>query len=372
MQVPFVDLTAQYQAHKDEFDNALAGVITRNAFIGGEPVRRFERRYAEQYGVRHCISCANGTDAIYIALRMLDIGPGDEVITTAASWISTSETISQVGATPVFVDVDEHYLIDADSLERAVTPRTKAVIPVHLYGQAANMTRIVEICATHDLRLVEDCAQAHFATWQGQRVGTFGDLATFSFYPGKNLGAWGDAGAIITNDDELAEKCRMFANHGALVKHQHVMEGINSRMDGIQAALLTAKLKHIDSWTNARQKVAAAYDNAFQTVGDLRLPSVRNGASHVYHLYVVNTGYRDELQAYLAQYDIQTGVHYPTALPLLPAYAHHRIPATAVPIAAANQNRILSLPIYPELSPEAAAYVVQTIRSFFDKHQRHA
>jgi dTDP-4-amino-4,6-dideoxygalactose transaminase len=255
MKIPFVDLGAQYNAHKTEFDSALAGVITNNTFIGGEPVREFERSYEQKYGVDNCIACANGTDAIYIALRMLGIGPGDEVITTAASWISTSETISQTGAVPVFVDVDDHYLIDVDLLERAITSRTRAVIPVHLYGQPAQMTRILEICANHDLRLLEDCAQAHFAEWQGQRVGTFGDIATFSFYPGKNLGAWGDAGAIITNDDDLAQKCRMFANHGALVKHQHEMEGINSRMDGLQAALLTTKLRHIDEWTKARQAV---------------------------------------------------------------------------------------------------------------------
>lgn len=372
MRVPFVDLAAQYQAHKKEFDDAIGGVIARNAFIGGDPVRDFERRYAEHYGVRHCVSCGNGTDAIYIALRMLGIGPGDEVITTAATWISTSETISQVGATPVFVDVDEHYVIDADLLEHAISPRTKAVIPVHLYGQAANMTRIVDICTSHDLKLIEDCAQAHFATWHGRRVGTYGDLATFSFYPGKNLGAWGDAGSIITDNDELAEKCRMFANHGALVKHEHRMEGINSRMDGIQAALLSAKLNHIDSWTVARQKVAALYDNALQNVGDLGLPLVRDGATHVYHLYVVNTGRRDELKAYLAQHDIQTGIHYPTALPLLPAYDYLGVAPTAIPNAAANQNRILSLPIFPEMSMEAVAYVVSTIQSFFDKHHSHA
>jgi len=368
MIVPFVDLGAQYSAHKAEFDSALSGVIAKNAFIGGEPVREFERSYAQKYGVSHCISCANGTDAIYIALRMLGIGPGDEVITTASSWISTSETISQTGAKPVFVDVDDHYLIDVDLLALAISPRTRAVIPVHLYGQPAQMTRILKICADHDLRLIEDCAQAHFAEWQGKRVGTFGDVATFSFYPGKNLGAWGDAGAIITNDDDLAKKCRMFANHGALVKHQHEMEGINSRMDGLQAALLTIKLRHIDDWTRSRQAVAARYDKLLGDIDDLRLPTVRNGAQHVYHLYVVNTTHRDALKSFLGEHGIQSAIHYPTALPLLPAYRHLGIGPEAVPVAARNQQRILSLPMFPEMTDEMTDYVGQTVRRYFEQN----
>ena len=365
MRVPFVDLSAQYQAHRAEFDAALAAVIQSNAFIGGEPVREFERRFAEAYGVRHCVACGNGTDAIYIVLRMLGIGAGDEVITTAASWISTSETISQAGATPVFVDVDDHYLIDVDELETAITARTRAVIPVHLYGQAAPMERIAALCTAHGLRLIEDCAQAHFAEWGGQHVGTFGDAGTFSFYPGKNLGAWGDAGAIVTNDDELARKSRMYANHGALVKHVHEMEGINSRMDGLQAALLTTKLRFIGSWTAARQRVAAQYDRLLAGVGDLEVPIVRRGATHVYHLYVVRTTYRDELKAFLAERGIETAIHYPTALPLLPAYKHLGMFPESIPRAAENQRRVLSLPIYPEMSGDIVEYVAESVRTFY-------
>lgn len=367
MRVPFVDLTAQYQAHRSEFDAALAGVIAKTAFIGGEPVQTFERAYEQKYGVRHCIACGNGTDAIYVVLRMLGIGAGDEVITTAASWISTSETISQTGARPVFVDADDYFLIDVARIERAITPRTRAIMPVHLYGQAAPMTQIKEICAKHGLRLIEDCAQAHFAEWQGQRVGTFGDAATFSFYPGKNLGAWGDAGAIVTNDDALARQCRMYANHGALVKHQHEMEGINSRLDGLQAALLTAKLRHIDEWTDKRRKVAALYDRLLAGVGDVRTPQVRSGASHVYHLYVIRTDRRDELKSFLAERGVETAVHYPTALPLLPAYKYLGMDAAAIPVAAANQQRILSLPIYAEMPSVAVEYVAATIREFFTR-----
>lgn len=365
MHVPFVDLAAQYQAHRVEFDSAIADTIQKCAFIGGQPVKEFERSFAEKYGVRNCISCGNGTDAIYIVLRMLGVGPGDEVITTASSWISTSETITQAGATPVFVDVDDYFLIDADLIERAITPRTRAVIPVHLYGQAADMSRIIDICDAHDLKLIEDCAQAHFAEWDGRRVGTFGNAATFSFYPGKNLGAWGDAGAIITNDDELGRRCRMYANHGALVKHQHEVEGINSRMDGLQAALLTAKLRHIDSWTADRRRVASLFDHELVGVGDLELPRIRPGATHVYHLYVVKTSQRDALRSYLADNGIETAVHYPTSLPLLPAYSRLGVTPEAVPKAAANQDRILSLPIYPEMTAETVSYVAATIRAFF-------
>jgi dTDP-4-amino-4,6-dideoxygalactose transaminase len=365
MRVPFVDLSAQYQAHRADFDGAVAAVIQANAFIGGKPVQEFERAFADAYGVRHCVACGNGTDAIYIVLRMLGVGPGDEVITSAASWISTSETISQAGATPVFVDVDEHFLIDVDLLEKAITPRTRAVIPVHLYGQAAQMERIAALCRTNNLRLIEDCAQAHFAQWAGRRVGTFGDAGTFSFYPGKNLGAWGDAGAIVTNDDELARLSRMYSNHGALVKHQHEMEGINSRMDGLQAALLTAKLRFINSWTSARQRVAAQYDRLLAGVGDLEVPTVRAGATHVYHLYVVRTAHRDELRAFLTEQGIETAIHYPTALPLLPAYKRLGVPPGSIPRAAGNQHRILSLPIYPELRSDMIEFVVESIRAFF-------
>ncbi len=372
MKVPFVDLGAQYQAHKSDFDAAIARVVENTSFIGGQPVRTFEETFSRQYGVKHCISCANGTDAIYIALKMLGIGAGDEVITSAASWISTSETISQTGAVPVFVDVNENYLIDTCLLEQALTEKTKAVIPVHLYGQAAEMDDLVRFCRKNGLKMIEDCAQAHFSQWRGRRVGTFGDAATFSFYPGKNLGAWGDAGAIVTNDDDLANACRMFANHGALVKHEHLMEGVNSRMDGLQASLLTTKLRYIDEWTRARQRIAQRYNELLTGVGDLSLPAVHRHAEHVYHLYVVNTAQRDALKEELAANEIQSAIHYPTALPLLPAYRHLGITAERVPVAAGNQSRILSLPIYPEMSDQMIEFVVQVIRSFFKKNPSSA
>jgi dTDP-4-amino-4,6-dideoxygalactose transaminase len=364
MHIPFVDLKAQYLAHRAEFDAALQQVIDGTAFIGGRFVQEFERAYASAYGVRHCVSVANGTDAIYIVLRMLGIGPGDEVITTAASWISTSEAVGQTGATPVFVDVDEYFNIDVSQVERRIGPKTRVLLPVHLYGQAAQVDVLAGLARARGLHLVEDCAQAHFAERNGQRVGTFGVAATFSFYPGKNLGAYGDAGAIVTNDDEFARRCRMFANHGALVKHDHQMEGINSRLDGLQASLLTAKLRHLDAWTTARRQVARWYDEALAGIGGIELPRVRAGSTHVHHLYVIRTDDRDGLKAHLAGRGVETAIHYPVALPLMPAYRHLGLQAADVPCAAANQGRILSLPIYPEMTRDMVDHVATAIREY--------
>ncbi len=365
MKIPFVDLLAQYRAHQADFDAALREVIENTAFIGGRYVQEFEHAFARAYGVKHCVSVANGTDAIYIVLRMLEIGAGAEVITTAHSWFSTSETIGQTGATPVFVDVDDHYNIDPDLIERAITPRTRAIIPVHLYGQAARMDRIQEICARHNLLLVEDCAQAHFAAHAGRRVGTLGIAGTFSFYPGKNLGAYGDAGAIVTNDDDLATKFRMFANHGQLKKHEHMMEGVNSRLDGLQAALLTRKLAYIDDWTQRRQRVAAQYSSELAGIPELVLPTHAPGSTHVYHLYVVRAARRDALREHLREHGIETGIHYPTALPFLAAYRARGNRPEDFPRAHRNQGEIVSLPIYPEMTPEMVRYVADTIRAFY-------
>lgn len=367
MNIPFVDLHAQYLSIKGEIDEAISNVIEETAFIRGRYVREFEEAFAVDYGVSHCIPVANGTDAIYIALKMLDIGPGDEVITTAHSWISTSETISQTGATPVFVDVDEYYTIDTDLIEEKITSNTRCILPVHLYGQPADMTRIMEMARSHDLYVVEDCAQAHYATWQGQRVGTFGDAGTFSFYPGKNLGAYGDAGAIVTNNGDLAEKMKMYANHGALIKHEHRMEGINSRMDGLQAAVLSVKLQYIREWTKKRQQVASWYDELLKDHPEVTVPAVRKGGEHVYHLYVIQVEHRDLYQEYLSEQGIQTSVHYPDALPLMKAYEGYHYSSEDIPRASSNTQKILSLPIFPELTREEVEYVVQSIAEFTQK-----
>jgi dTDP-4-amino-4,6-dideoxygalactose transaminase len=367
MNVPFVDLYAQYLSIKDEIDESIKNVITESAYIGGTFVKAFEEAFARDYGVNNCVSVANGTDAIYIAMRMLGIKEGDEVITTAHSWISTSEAISQTGARPIFVDVDEYYTIDTSKIETVITSKTKAIIPVHLYGQPADMTKIMEIASKHGLFVIEDCAQSHYAEWHGKRVGTFGDVATFSFFPGKNLGAYGDAGGILTNNDELASKMRMFANHGALKKHHHVIEGINSRLDGMQAAILNAKLPHIHKWTKKRQQVARWYDQYLSEIKGVTKPKIREGACHVYHLYVIQIAGREAVMADLLLAGIQTAVHYPTALPLLEAYEYLNCQPGQFPNAESNQSRILSLPIYPELTEDTVQLICNKLNNSLNR-----
>ncbi len=364
MQVPFVDLKAQYATIKTEIDAAIQAVINETAFVGGKYVQRFEEAYAEKFGVRHCISCANGTDAIYIALKALGIGPGDEVITVANSWISTAETISQAGAKAVFVDIDEYFHIDPDLIESKITSKTKAVIPVHLYGQPVDIDAVKRICQTHGLALLEDCAQSHFATSGGQKTGTFGLAGTFSFYPGKNLGAYGDAGAIITSDDEFARKARLFANHGSLQKHVHEIEGINSRLDAVQAAILSVKLNLIDQWNRARNSHALRYNALLRDIPGVRPPELRKDTFHVFHLYVIRTSDRDGLAEFLRSRGIYTGIHYPTALPFMPAYAYLGHKPGEFPLAFQCQGEILSLPMYPELTGAQIEFVSASIREY--------
>jgi len=366
LNVPFVDLKKQYDHLKTEIDQAIQRVIEETAFIKGKYVAEFEKTYAEKYGVNHCLGCANGTDAIYIALKALGIGAGDEVITVANSWISTSETITQTGAKPVFVDIEpDYYTIDPKKIEEKITGRTRAIIPVHLYGQPADMDAISELCGKHGLFLIEDTAQAHFAEYRGQKVGTFGDVATFSFYPGKNLGAYGDAGAIITNDEDLAEKMRMFANHGALKKHDHQIEGINSRLDGLQAAILSTKLPHIQEWNEQRRNNAMYYKELLSDVDEISLPQIRTAAKHIFHLFVIRVEQRDLLQRYLTNAGISTAIHYPTALPFLPAYRYLNHSEVDFPVAAKYQRQILSLPMFPELTHQQIEYVSEHIKKFF-------
>src|SRR4051794_18991474 len=322
MAVPFADLQLQYQSIKREVDDAIAGVIRDNAFIRGPYVDAFEQQFAGAVDVKYCVSCANGTDALYLAIAALKVQPGDEIITTAHSWISTSAMITHAGATPIFCDTDRAtFTIDPAAVEAAITPRTVGIIPVHLYGQPADMDAIMAIARKHRLWVIEDCAQAHLARYKDQPVGTFGAAATYSFYPGKNLGAFGDAGAVVTDDAGLAEHMTMLARHGGLVKHKHLIEGINSRLDGMQAAILSAKLGHLKAWTKARQDAAAVYDAGLNQIDGVEVPAVAPDRTHVYHLYTIKHSKRDALASYLAANGVQTAINYPTALPLLPAYA---------------------------------------------------
>lgn len=366
--IPFVDLKSQYQNIKNEVDTAISNVINETAFIGGKYVKNFENEFATAYGAKHCIGVANGTDAIYIIMSMLGIGSDDEVITVANSWISTSETISQTGAKPVFVDIENDYFtINPDLIESKITNKTKAIIPVHIYGQSAQIEKIQAICKKHNLFLIEDCAQSHFTKFNGQNVGTFGIASTFSFYPGKNLGAYGDAGCILTNDDELAEKCRMYANHGALKKHHHQIEGINSRLDGLQASILSAKLPHLQNWNSSRFKNAVLYNELLKGISSIQLPVVRENTTHTFHLYVIRAEKRNELQEYLNTMGVETAIHYPTPLPLLNAYKYLGKSSADFPVASDYMNKILSLPMYPELSKESIEYIVNCIIKFYQK-----
>jgi dTDP-4-amino-4,6-dideoxygalactose transaminase len=366
MKVPFADLHAQYLSIKADVDAAIEDVIARSAFVRGPYVERFESEFARLHDVRHCISCGNGTDALYIALRALGLSAGDEVITTAHSWIATSETITQAGGRVVFCDTDtQTFTIDPALVEARITPRTRGIIVVHLYGQPADMDPIMEIAGRRGLWVLEDCAQAHFARYKGRPVGTFGRLATFSFYPGKNLGAMGDAGCIVTNDDDLARFMTMFARHGGLKKGEHDIEGINSRMDGLQAAILLAKLPHLPAWTSERQRVAATYNRELAAVGDIETPAVAPGREHVYHLYVIRTARRDALRAELSRQGVDTVLNYPSALPFLKAYERFGHTAADFPVAHANQSRILSLPIFAEMTAAQIDHVVGAIRSFY-------
>lgn len=366
MNVPFNDLYAQYLSLKSEIDAAIAGTIENSAFVRGPEVEAFEENYAKLMGVEHCVSCANGTDALYIAMHALGVKPGDEVIVPAHSWISTSETVSQAGGTVVFCDTrEDDFTIDIDAIEAKITDKTVGIIPVHLYGHPAQMDAVMRIAKQHSLWVIEDCAQAHLATFEGTQVGQFGDAATFSFYPGKNLGAMGDAGALVTGDAQFARRAACFARHGGLVKGSHEIEGINSRLDGLQAAILNVKLPHLADWTKKRQAVADAYLNRLNGIGDLILPQIDTRASHVWHLFVIRTKQRDALKAHLAENGIQTVINYPVALPFLEAYAHQNNAIDDFPTAYGHQSDILSLPIFPDMTDEQITHVAERVKHFF-------
>ena len=363
--VPFADLYQQYLSLKPEIDIAIESVIRDSAFIRGPFVDQFENEFSTAIGAPHCVSCANGTDALYIAMHALDVCSGDEVITSAHSWIATSETITQAGGTVVFCDTDAStYTIDPTKIEAKITPRTVGIIPVHLYGQPADMDPIMAIAKRHGLWVIEDCAQAHLATYRGQTVGTFGNAGTFSFYPGKNLGAMGDAGAIVTGDAKLAESMVMFARHGGLKKGDHQIEGINSRLDGLQAAILSVKLLWLKAWTEARQRIAQRYSEGLKGIAGLELPFVAEGREHVYHLYVIRHALRDQLAKYLSDRGIQTLINYPVALPFLPAYSRYGHRPEEFPCAWDQQAKVLSLPIFAEMSDEQVDLVIDALISF--------
>jgi dTDP-4-amino-4,6-dideoxygalactose transaminase len=362
--VKFLDLKIQYENIKREIDEVIKKVIDESAFIGGTYVDQFEKDFADYQQAKHCIGVGNGTDAIEIAIEALDLPKGSEIIVPANSFIASSESVTRSGHKVVFCDCDEHnYTISIPSLKSKITPNTKAIIAVHLYGHPCDIDAILAIAKEYNLKVIEDCAQSHGAEYKGKRVGALCDIGTFSFYPGKNLGAYGDGGAIVTNNDELARKCKMIANHGRIEKYNHEFEGRNSRLDGLQAAILSIKLKHLDKWTQARIKVADYYLENLQDVNSIVLPKREDWAKQVYHLFVIRTDKRDELQKYLKDNNIQSGIHYPIALPKLKAYDYTGQSSEEF-FANKSDVELLSLPIGEHLETKELEKVIQIIKSF--------
>jgi dTDP-4-amino-4,6-dideoxygalactose transaminase len=365
MQVPFLDLKAQNRSIWYELQAALQGVMTEAQFILGPAVERFEKRFAEYLGVHHCVGLNNGTSALHLALLACGVKPGDEVITTPHSWISTTWAISYVGARPVFVDIDPvTYTLDPELVERAITPRTKALLPVHLYGQTADLGPLQRLAERHGLALIEDAAQAHGAKYDGRHVGGLGKAGCFSFYPGKNLGAFGEGGAVVTNDSAVAERVRWLRDHAQKGRHHHVEVGYNMRMEGIQGAVLEVKLRHLDRWNAARARHAQRYHELLADVPGLVLPAAPRPNGHVWHLFVVlvRGQDREHVRKMLADRGIQTGVHYPTPIPFQPAYAHLGYRCGDFPVAEDVMGNCISLPMFAELTEEQIEVTVQAVR----------
>jgi dTDP-4-amino-4,6-dideoxygalactose transaminase len=369
MTVPFVDLQAQYRTIRAEVDEAVRRVLDSSAFILGREVEAFERAFADYVGARECVGVSNGTAAIQLALQACGVGAGDEVLVPANTFFATAEAVSTAGATPVFVDCDPAtYNIDAGKIESAVTERTRAIIPVHLYGQPADLDAVFEVAERHGLIVVEDAAQAHGARYKGERVGARGRAGCFSFYPGKNLGAYGEGGAVVTDDAEVARRVRMLRDHGSEQKYRHELIGYNFRLEGIQGAVLGVKLKYLDGWNAARRAHAARYRERLaplEDAGALTLPRESADAEHVYHLFVVQTDARDALQRYLSSAGVQTGIHYPVPVHLQPAYAPLKHKEGDFPNAESQARRVLSLPMFAELTEYQIKYVADAVSDFY-------
>lgn len=366
MKVPFLNLKAQYDSIAQEVESSIKEVLTSCAFSGGPYVQQFEEEFAAFCGCSQAIGVGSGTEALWLALLALGVKPGDEVITAPNSFIATAEAISLCGADPVFIDVEEgSFTMNPALLEQAITPRTRAIIPVHLFGQTADMDPILKIARKHGIPVVEDACQAHGAKYKGKRAGSLGDAGCFSFYPGKNLGAYGEAGGVVTNNKDLAENIRMLRDHGQSRKYYHEMVGINGRMDGIQGAILRVKLKYLDSWNAARRENAAAYGQLLQGLPSLATPKEMPYAHHVYHIYAVCAPGRQDVIDALAAKGISCGVHYPVPIHLQRAYAGKEL--GRFPVAERSAEQLISLPMFPELSQEQISYVSNELKALLAK-----
>ena len=367
MKINYIDLQTQYQTLKDDIRTAIDGVLDSGAYVLGPAVADFERDFADFCETTHAVGVNSGTSALVLALRAIGVGPADEVITAANTFIATVAAIAQTGARPVLVDVDPvSRNIDPALIEAAITKQTKAIIPVHLYGRMAEMDEIQDIANRHQLTIIEDAAQAHGARYRGRRAGSLGRLAAFSFYPAKNLGAFGEAGAVTSNDDDLIRIVRMLRDHGSPKKYEHELIGYNARMDGLQGAVLGVKLKHLEKWNAERNRVADKYDELLADL-PIKLPPRSTDHDQVYHVYVIETEQRNELQTYLMDHGVPTIIHYPIPIHLQPAFQYLGYTAGDLPIAERLSRTILSLPIYPELADEHVAYVAEQIRAFFPR-----
>ncbi|MEO5724107.1 MAG: DegT/DnrJ/EryC1/StrS family aminotransferase [Ilumatobacteraceae bacterium] len=366
--VAFVDLRAQYLSIKDEIDSAVLGLLDSTQFVLGSEVAAFEKLFAPYAGTTQAVGVSSGTSALHLALLAAGVQRGDEVITTPFTFIATAAAIDYCGAKPVFVDIDPLSLtIDSSLIEAAITSRTKAIVPVHLYGQPADMDPIMDIAQRRGLTVIEDAAQAHGAQYEGRRIGSIGHLGCFSFYPGKNLGAYGEGGAVTTDDEHMAATVRTLRDWGAVRKYHHDEKGFNYRLEGIQGAVLRVKMAHIEAWTDARRAVAARYDAALVPLG-LRTPTVFDERRHVYHVYAIRDAQRDELQAFLLERGINTGIHYPIPVHLQKAFAELGHRSGDFPHSEAAASEVLSLPMYPELPIEHQDMVIAALAEWTDRH----
>lgn len=369
MAVPFLDLISQYQSIKNEVLSSITEVMSKANFILGHQLLEFENNFASYVECQYAVGVASGLDALKLGLKVLGVGQGDQVITTANSFIASALAINMVGATPVLVDVElDTFNMDPNQLESVINAKTKAIMPVHLYGQPANLDEITKIAKKHDLFLIEDASQAHGARYKGKRVGSFGDLAAFSFYPGKNLGAYGDGGIVTTNNCVLADKLKIYRNYGSARKYYHEVLGENSRLDTIQAAVLNVKLLQLENWNEKRREIARAYHDKLSGIGDIITPKIAPESEHVFHLYVIRTQRRDDLANYLNEKGIGNLIHYPIPIHLQEAYQDYPWQLGDFPHTEQLANEILSLPMYPNLSSEQLDEVVSTITAFYAKY----
>jgi len=376
MQIPLLDLKKQYLDIREEIDAAVQNVLESGSFILGRNVQALEKELAEFCGTRFAVGVASGTDALELSLRALGIGKGDEVITTPFTFIATAEAIKQAGAKPVFADIDlDSYLIDFKEVRKKISKKTKAIIPVHLYGQSCRMDALLEIAKEYNLRVIEDCCQAIGSEYKGKKAGSFGDTGCFSFFPSKNLGAYGDGGMVVTDEEEIAKKTKMLRAHGSVDKYNHIVEGRNSRLDELQAAILRVKLKHLGGWNEARRRNAGIYNDYFSRAGldsRLILPKEQPNSKHTFHVYVIRVKNRDRLRDFLSSEGTQTGIHYPIPLHLQTVYKKLGFKKGDFPNSELAANEIVSLPMYPHISEEEISHVTDLVLRFISSGEKGA